>query len=123
MNIPTERLSVRKLRHSIRKRTYRALLLTGGAPGMDQAQQIQVVTQQITYLEEALERAKTLLQVVTERDFTAHKAAKDAAATTPAPEKMAEGEEKSMSDLTFQEIIAGLEEKQAEQPKGDVPPF
>lgn len=115
----TDRSNVRKLRHSVRKRTYKALMLTGGQPGLSKDQQVAVVKQQIALLEEALAKAKTLLQVVETRDFDAYKAKKDALASMPDVEKVVASEEAAMADLTFAEIVAALEAKAPGQPMGE----
>lgn len=117
MTAPTERTNVRKLRHSIRKRVYKALMLTGGQPGLGKDQQILVVKTQIDLLTVALDRAKTLLEVVENRDFEAYKAAKDAKASMPDVEKIPASEEAAMTDLTFEQLVSKLgDDKDGEQP-------
>jgi hypothetical protein len=69
-------LSLRKLRHSIRKRAYVAMRLTAGMPGLTKDQQIQVLDQQIILLTEALEKAQQARDIVFLRDFDAHQEAK-----------------------------------------------
>jgi len=76
---PSTTPSVRKLRHSIRKRAYVAMMMTRGVPGATKEQQIQVFDQQIKLLEEALEKAKQARDIVFMRDFDAHQEEKKAA--------------------------------------------
>lgn len=76
MTEPSTTPSVRKLRHSIRKRAYIAFRMTAGVPGATKEQQIQVFDQQIKLLEEALEKAKQARDIVFLRDFDAHQEAK-----------------------------------------------
>lgn len=129
MTTPGTDRSVRRLRHSIRKRLYWALRMTGGIPGLTQEDQIQVLDKQIELITQALAKAKEAREIVASRDFDAYKTAKDAAAAAPAPEKVADSEEKSMTDLTFAELVAKLggEDTPAEQPQQpqqqDEPPF
>lgn len=103
MTEPSTTPSVRKLRHSIRKRAYIAFRLTAGMPGASKEQQIQVFDQQIKLLEEALEKAKQARDIVFLRDFDAHQETKKAQQTAHDTVKLPE-EEKSK----FEQLIAGL---------------
>lgn len=128
MTSPRTDRSVRKLRHSIRKRAFYIFQLTRGVPGASKEDQIKILDKTIELLNEAMEKAKEAREIVVNRDFDAYKAAKDAAAATPAPEKMAEGEVKDMTALTFADIVAKLsgDEAQAETETAkseDQPPF
>lgn len=93
-------ISVRQLRHSIRKRVYKALQLTGGASGLSKDQQLQVLDMQIHLLTEALERAQQARDIVFLRDHDDHQAAKAAAA-----------QQQSATEATFADLVAGLAEK------------
>jgi hypothetical protein len=124
MTVPTDR-SVKRLRHSIRKRAFWIFQLTSGMPGATQEQQVQILDKQIELLKEALAKAEEARQLVATRDWDAYKAAKDAKAQTPAVEKVPDSDEKQMADLTFEQLVSDLEKKApgGDQPKDDIPPF
>lgn len=93
-------ISVRQLRHSIRKRLFKALQLTGGAPGLNKDQQLQVLDMQIHLITEALEKAQQARDIAFLRDHDEHQAAKAATA-----------QQQSATEATFAELVAGLAEK------------
>lgn len=125
MTQPSTDRSVRKLRHSIRKRAFFIFQLTQGMPGASQEQQLQILDKQIELINEALAKATEARQLVAERDWDSYKAAKDAAAATPEVEKVADSEEKAVADLTFEQIIAQLNGENVEEgtKPEDQPPF
>lgn len=127
--------SVRPLRLKIRELAYKAMMLTGGKPGASKADQMIVLDNQIELLEEALATAKEARKIVAERDFDAYLAEKQAAKAAAKAAKLAEAqafqpsiesignpEQAALEGKTFEEIMAGLETTEAEEP-GDLPPF
>ena len=92
-----DQLSLRKLRHSIRKRAYVVMRLTAGMPGLTKDQQITVLDQQIIMLKEALEKAQQARDIVFLRDFDAHQEAKAQTA-----------QQTSAVTLQFAELTQGL---------------
>jgi hypothetical protein len=119
-------LSLRKLRHSIRKRAYVVMRLTAGMPGLTKDQQITVLDQQIILLKEALEKAEQARDIVFLRDFDAHQEA-----------KQQQAQQTSAVTLEFDQLIQGLtwdeaagkftDDAEAEPEKaeaeGEQPPF
>ena len=119
-------LSLRKLRHSIRKRAYVVMRLTAGMPGLTKDQQITVLDQQIIMLKEALEKAQQARDIVFLRDFDAHQEA-----------KAQQAQQTSAVTLEFDQLTSGLtwdeaagkfvddEENEPEvaEAEGEKPPF
>lgn len=110
MTEPSTDRSVRKLRHSIARRAYGALMLARGQVGLTQEQQVMILDKQIELLNEALARATEARKIVATRDFAAYKQAKDTeqAKQLAIHDQIPDGEEKSMSDLSFNQLIAQL---------------
>lgn len=126
-NIPTDRpLSLRKLRHSIQRHAFFAAKATAGQPELSKADQMIRMDNCIEQLEIALEKAKAARKLVAERDFDAHQAEKavQVQAAQAQHDTIPDSEEKSAEKLTFQQLIAQLEQQApgAEKPE-DTPPF
>lgn len=132
MTEPSTTPSVRKLRHSIRKRAYVAMMLTRGVPGATKEQQIQAFDQQIKLLEEAVEKAKTARDIVFMRDFDAHQEAK---ATQQEAAKAHDAVDLPEAEKSkFQQLIAelsgqfdaehgGFKDAEDSEAKDQLPPF
>lgn len=127
MTEPSTARSVRKIRHSIRKRAFVIFQLTKGVPGATKEQQIQVFDQQIHLLTEALEKAKEARDLVFMRDFEAHQEAKASAQAQQLEiNSIPDSPEKAADDLTFEQIIAQLNgevTETTEAPEDQTPPF
>lgn len=90
-------LSLRKLRHSIRRRSFVVMQMTAGVPGATKDQQIMVLDQQIKLIKEMLEKAEQARELAFIRDFDDHQAA-----------KAQEAQQTSMANQTFDELVASL---------------
>jgi hypothetical protein len=118
-------LDLRKMRHSVQKRCYKAFYLLGGQPGLSKADQMIRLDAAIELLESALAKAKKAHKFVAERDFDAHLAAKQAKKDMVAQaETLPDSPEKAQEQLTFDQLIKQLSGMTpgSDQPQ-DNPPF
>lgn len=121
-DIPTDQpVSLRKLRHSIQKHAFYALLSAKGVPGLAKADQMIRLDKAIEELEVALAKAKAARQLVGDRDFDAHQAEKATQQAKQAQhETLPDSPEKSSEQLTFDQLIGQLAGDDKPQ---DQPPF
>jgi DNA-binding ferritin-like protein (Dps family) len=96
--------SVTPLRYKIRKLTYKALMLTGGKPGLSKADQMIVLDNQIELLEAALATAKEARKIVAERDFDAYLAEK----AKPSYDTLSDKGQADATKMSFDQIVSAL---------------